>query len=146
MLTGKIHVEQTNPGWLIFADGFKKTRFQRFFKRIIDFAAAIALLLFVLPIIVITAVAIKLESKGPLLFSQERVGKNKKKYMLYKFRSMIPDAESKTCPVWAQQNDDRITRAGKFIRKWRIDEIPQLWNVLKGDMSFVGQRPEREFS
>jgi len=97
------------------------------------------------PLILVTAILIKIDSEGPVLFSQERVGKNKKPYMLYKFRSMVQDAEAQTGPVWASDDDDRITRVGCVIRKWRLDEIPQLWNVLKGDMSFVGPRPERGF-
>ena len=87
---------------------------------------------------------IKLDSKGPVLFSQERIGENRKPYMVYKFRSMVSDAEAHTGPVWAEDNDSRITRIGHIIRKWRIDEIPQLWNVLKGEMSLVGPRPERD--
>ena len=97
------------------------------------------------PLIIVTAILIKIDSTGPVLFTQERVGKNEKPYMLYKFRSMVQDAEKQSGPVWASDNDKRKTRVGRIIRKWRIDEIPQLWNVLKGDMSFVGPRPEREF-
>ena len=145
MLTGKIYVKQINPGWFVFSEGFKRSVGQYFLKRITDIFASTILLIITLPIIIITAVIIKIESKGPVIFSQERIGENKKKYTLYKFRSMISGAETGTGPVWAQLNDSRITRVGKFIRQWRIDEIPQLWNILKGDMSFVGPRPEREF-
>lgn len=145
MLTGKIIVEQINPAWLIFSEGFYKSGVRRFLKRATDLILSIVLLILLLPVIIATAILIKIDSKGPAIFSQHRVGKNKKKYMVYKFRSMIVGAEKKSGPVWAENNDSRITRVGKVIRKWRVDEIPQLWNVLKGDMSFVGPRPEREY-
>jgi len=90
-------------------------------------------------------VLIKMDSKGPVLFTQKRVGAHRKPYRVYKFRSMVEDAEAKSGPVWAQADDDRVTRVGKYIRRWRIDEFPQLFNVIKGKMSFVGPRPEREF-
>jgi lipopolysaccharide/colanic/teichoic acid biosynthesis glycosyltransferase len=98
-----------------------------------------------LPLMIVTAILIKIDSKGPVIFSQNRVGEKGKLYRIHKFRSMVHDAEKLSGPVWAQNDDDRVTRVGKFIRTWRIDELPQLWNVLKGDMSFVGPRPEREF-
>jgi sugar transferase (PEP-CTERM system associated) len=145
MLTGKIIVEQINPAWLIFSEGFYKSGVRRFLKRSMDLILSIVLLILLSPAIIATAIIIKIDSKGPAIFSQQRVGKNKKIYMIYKFRSMIVGAEKKSGPVWAENNDSRITRVGKLIRKWRVDEIPQLWNVLKGDMSFVGPRPEREF-
>ena len=145
MLTGKIIVEQINPAWLIFSEGFYKSGVRRFLKRSMDLILSIGLLILLSPAIIATAILIKIDSKGPAIFSQQRVGKNKKIYMIYKFRSMIVGAEKKSGPVWAENNDSRITRVGKVIRKWRVDEIPQLWNVLKGDMSFVGPRPEREF-
>lgn len=144
MLTGKLIVEQINPSWLIFSQGFQKTWSQKIFKRMIDLILSTLMLTGLSPLIFLTAIIIKLDSKGPVLFSQERVGENHKPYMVHKFRSMRSDAEKDTGPVWARENDDRITRIGHFIRKWRIDEIPQLWNVLKGEMSFVGPRPERE--
>lgn len=144
MLTGKLIVEQINPSWLIFSQGFQKTWSQKIFKRMIDLILSTLMLAGLSPLIFLTAIIIKLDSKGPVLFSQERVGENHKPYMVHKFRSMRSDAEKETGPVWAKENDDRITRIGHFIRKWRIDEIPQLWNVLKGEMSFVGPRPERE--
>ncbi|KJS32196.1 MAG: capsular biosynthesis protein CpsE [Desulfatitalea sp. BRH_c12] len=145
MLTGKLIVEQINPGWLIFAQGFQKSKSQRFVKRTIDLILSITMLILLMPLLVVIAIIIKLDSKGPIIFSQERVGEKHKPYMVHKFRSMRCDAEKDTGPVWAQANDDRITRIGHFMRKWRIDEIPQLWNVLKGEMSFVGPRPEREY-
>lgn len=145
MLSGKLIVEHLNPSWLIFENGFKKSFLKRLIKRCIDIFFSVFLLIVTAPIILIVSVLIKLDSKGPVLFSQERVGENRKPYMIHKFRSMVADAETKSGPVWAQSEDDRITRVGNFIRKWRIDEIPQLWNVLRGDMSFVGPRPEREF-
>jgi exopolysaccharide biosynthesis polyprenyl glycosylphosphotransferase len=95
------------------------------------------------PVILITAIAIKLDSRGPALFKQERIGENGRIFKVYKFRSMRTDAELNSGPVWAQEDDPRITRVGRIIRNLRIDEIPQMWNVLKGDMSFVGPRPER---
>jgi lipopolysaccharide/colanic/teichoic acid biosynthesis glycosyltransferase len=94
--------------------------------------------------LLIASVFIKIESKGPVIFSQDRVGRNKREFMMHKFRSMVNDAEKKTGPVWACENDDRITKTGKILRKYRIDELPQLWNVLKGEMSIVGPRPERK--
>jgi len=145
MLTGKIIVEQINPAWLIFSEGFYKSGVRHFLKRTMDLIFSIVLLIVLSPAIIATAILVKIDSKGPAIFSQNRVGKNKKIYMVYKFRSMIVDAEKKSGPVWAENNDSRITRVGKAIRKWRVDEIPQLWNVLKGDMSFVGPRPEREY-
>ena len=145
MLAGKLIVDEINPAWIIFSKGFYKSRTRRFIKRIIDVIISVALLILFLPLIIVTAILIKIDSAGPVLFTQERVGKNKKPYILYKFRSMVKNAEEQSGPVWASDNDNRITRIGGFIRKWRIDEMPQLWNVLKGDMSFVGPRPEREF-
>ncbi len=144
MLTGKLIVEQINPGWLIFSDGFQKSKLKRLIKRTIDLIISIIMLILLSPVMAIFAIAIKLDSKGPVIFSQERIGEKHKPYMVHKFRSMRSDAEKHTGPVWAQDNDDRITRTGHFMRKWRVDELPQLWNVLKGEMSFVGPRPERD--
>jgi sugar transferase (PEP-CTERM system associated) len=145
MLTGKLIVEHINPAWLIFSEGFEKSRTRRFIKYTLDLILSFVLLVIFLPLIIITAILIKIDSRGPVFFSQERVGKDKKLYKIYKFRSMVSDAEKQSGPTWADENDNRITRVGRFIRKWRIDELPQLWNVLKGDMSFVGPRPERNF-
>jgi sugar transferase (PEP-CTERM system associated) len=144
MLMGKLIVEQINPSWLIFSKGFQKSFLQKLFKRTIDLLISSTMLIILSPLIALTAIIIKLDSKGPIFFSQERMGENRKPYMVHKFRSMRSDAEESTGPVWAQENDDRITKIGNFIRKTRIDEIPQLWNILKGEMSFVGPRPERE--
>ena len=145
MLTGKLVVKQINPSWIIFSEGFYKSRTRRFLKRSMDLTVSLALLIILLPVIIVVAILIKIDSTGPAIFSQERVGKNKKTFLVYKFRSMVEDAEKQCGPVWAEDNDCRITHVGKVIRKWRLDELPQLWNVLKGDMSFVGPRPEREF-
>ncbi len=112
-------------------------------KRGFDLCCAVAGLLLALPLCLATAAAIKLTSPGPVFYTQERMGQNGKRFKLYKFRSMVADAESQTGPVWAQSNDSRVTPVGQFIRKHRIDEIPQLVNVLKGDMSLIGPRPER---
>jgi lipopolysaccharide/colanic/teichoic acid biosynthesis glycosyltransferase len=106
---------------------------------------SLTLLIGLFPIIIVVSILIKLDSKGPLIFSQDRVGHNRRIYMVHKFRSMLEGAEKETGPVWASEGDIRVTRVGKVIRKLRIDEIPQLWNVLKGEMSFVGPRPEREY-
>ena len=144
-LTGKLTVESLNPSGLIFSGGFQKTLLRRFLKRSVDLILSVFMLIVCSPLIVITAVLIKIDSKGPVFFSQERVGEKGKIYRIHKFRSMIADAEKQSGPVWAQSDDDRITRVGKIIRRLRIDEIPQLYNVLKGEMSFVGPRPEREY-
>ena len=145
MLTGKFIVEQINPAWLIFSEGFYKSRTRRFLKRSMDLILSIVLLILLSPVIIATAILIKIDSKGPVIFSQERLGENKKTYSIYKFRSMVANAEKQSGPIWAEDNDRRITRIGRYIRQWRVDEIPQLWNVFKGDMSFIGPRPEREF-
>ena len=145
MLTGKLLVEQINPAWLIFSQGFHKSWARRLFKRVGDLAVSSIMLILLLPLILLVALVIKLESKGPIIFSQERLGQNRKPYDVHKFRSMVSDAEAKNGPVWAEDDDPRITRFGKIMRKLRLDELPQLWNVLKGNMSFVGPRPERAF-
>lgn len=141
-LTGKIMVERVNPSWMLFSDGFYVSVVKRGVKRIMDISAASILLLLALPVFLLSAVVIKLESTGDIFYRQERVGRNGKVFMVVKFRSMRADAE-KDGPVWAETRDDRVTRFGHFLRKYRIDELPQLINVLKGDMSFVGPRPER---
>ena len=144
-ITGKILVEKINPSWLIFSEGFVKSGISRVVKRLVGVFISTVMLIVLSPLICLIAVAIKLDSRGPALFPQERVGEYGKTFVLYKFRSMQEDAEEETGPVWATEEDCRITRVGKIIRKLRIDELPQLWNVFKGDMSFVGPRPERSF-
>ncbi len=144
-LTGKLTVESLNPSGLIFSGGFQKSLLRRFLKRSTDLILSVFMLIVCSPLIMITAVLIKIDSKGPVFFSQERVGEKGKLYQVHKFRSMVADAEKQSGPVWAQSDDDRITRVGKIIRRLRIDEVPQLYNVLKGEMSFVGPRPEREY-
>jgi sugar transferase (PEP-CTERM system associated) len=144
-VTGKILIDDLRPSWLIFSDGFRVSRISRAIKRVLDVAMATLLGLVALPIMVITAIAIWLESGRPILYCQERVGEGGRTFTLCKFRSMRTDAEQSGRPVWARSNDDRVTRVGRFIRKSRLDELPQLWNVLRGDMSFVGPRPERPY-
>jgi sugar transferase (PEP-CTERM system associated) len=143
-LTGKLIVRNLNPGWLIFSDGFAKSSLQSTLKAVVDAFLAWVLLVLLLPLMVVVAVLIKLDSKGPVFFTQQRAGKGRHLYQIYKFRSMVQNAEGATGPVWAGESDARITRVGKILRRFRIDELPQIWNVLKGDMSFVGPRPERE--
>jgi sugar transferase (PEP-CTERM system associated) len=144
MLTGKLQVESINPSWLIFSKGFHKSRVRRLVKRSVDLVLAAILLMALAPLFLLTAVAIKLNSPGPVFFLQQRVGERKRIYRIFKFRSMVADAEELSGPVWAQANDPRVTGVGKVLRRLRIDELPQLWNVLKGEMSFVGPRPERQ--
>lgn len=144
-VTGKLLVEKINPSWFIFSDGFRKSKASRFTKRLVGLILSLVMFVAAFPLMVLTALAIKLDSKGPVLFSQERVGEEGKVFNIYKFRSMRTDAEQETGPVWAADSDPRITKVGRIIRRLRIDELPQLWNVLKGDMSFVGPRPERPF-
>jgi len=141
-LAGKILVEKVNPDWIIFSRGFSKGRLLIFCKQFLDTVLALFGLLVTLPITLASALIIKLESPGPVFYTQERVGEHGKIFKVFKFRSMRFDAE-KDGPVWAMQNDPRVTRFGSFIRKVRIDELPQMLNVLKGEMSFVGPRPER---
>lgn len=144
-IAGKLLVEKINPSWLIFSDGFVKSKASRFTKRLVGFIMSSIMLIVFSPLILLVAIAIKLDSRGPVLFSQERVGENEEMFTLHKFRSMKVNAEEETGPVWASDDDTRITRVGKIIRKLRIDELLQLWNVLRGDISFVGPRPERSF-
>jgi len=141
-ISGKIHVSHLKPGWLIFSEGFRRRRIEMG-KRITDILLASVGLILASPVMLMTMILIKLESPGPVFFRQDRVGEGEKEFTLLKFRSMKVDAESETGPVWANINDNRVTRIGNIIRKLRIDEIPQMINVLKGDMSFVGPRPER---
>jgi sugar transferase (PEP-CTERM system associated) len=143
-LTGKILLDELKPSWLIFSDGFRARRVTRFIKRCIDVCLSAIGLVIAAPVMALTAFAIRLDSDGPALYTQERMGESGRIFTLYKFRSMRTDAERGT-PVWARDGDDRITRVGWFLRLARLDELPQLWNVLRGDMSFVGPRPERPF-
>jgi sugar transferase (PEP-CTERM system associated) len=140
---GKMLIEQITPEWFIFSQGFQISALKRAIKRSVD----VLISLLVLPVLVIffplIALIIKLDSKGPVFFGQTRVGENEKTFTLYKLRSMDNNAEVETGAVWAQDNDPRITRIGNFLRKCRLDEFPQLYNVLRGDMSIVGPRPER---
>ena len=141
---GKIAVETMLPSWLIFSEGFKSTPMRSFLKRTADIVLSSLLLLLTIPLMAFTAVLIKLDSRGPVLYRQSRLGRNGHNIELLKFRSMSEDAEMKSGPTWALENDPRVTRVGRVIRKLRIDELPQLLNVLRGEMSFVGPRPERE--
>jgi sugar transferase (PEP-CTERM system associated) len=142
---GQIDVDQAGAGWLAFAEGFRLNLARRAIKRTVDIVVSLAFLTLMLPVLALAALFIKLDSRGPVLFSQERVGLDGKVFKVLKLRSMRVDAEKDGVPRFASQSDDRITRVGRFIRKTRIDEIPQAINVLIGDMSFIGPRPERPF-
>jgi exopolysaccharide biosynthesis polyprenyl glycosylphosphotransferase len=141
----KIWLEGLSPEWLILANGFSPSEAYLRVKRTIDVVFALGLFILTAPLLALVALAIRLESAGPIVFRQERVGMNGKTFTLYKFRSMRHEAEKNSGPTWASQEDDRCTRVGRFIRRCRIDELPQLINVLRGDMSFVGPRPERPY-
>jgi sugar transferase (PEP-CTERM system associated) len=144
-LAGKVLSNKINPSWLVFSEGFKKSGLRIFLKRVEDIIGSSIALILLSPIFAITAVLIKITSKGPVLFAQDRMGRHKKEFNMHKFRSMVNDAEKMTGPVWAGKDDYRITRVGKVIRKYRIDELPQFWDVLIGRMSLVGPRPERKY-
>lgn len=143
-ITGKVSVEMLRPSWIIFSGGARRSRTWHTVRRVLNILLTIVATILSAPILLVTAIAIKLESPGPVLYKQERVGKNGKLFTIYKFRSMRQDAE-KDGPMWAQKSDNRTTRVGRFIRKVRIDELPQFINVLRGEMGFVGPRPERPF-
>jgi sugar transferase (PEP-CTERM system associated) len=142
-MSGRIEVEQLYPSWLIFAEGFRFSVIFIVVRRVFSFLAAALLMLMVLPFIPFVILAIKLDSRGPLLYKQRRVGRGGSTFYCFKFRTMRPDAEADKGATWATDDDPRITRTGKFLRTSRLDEIPQLWNVMSGDMAFVGPRPER---
>ena len=141
----QVMLESLNPSWMVLGDGFRQGYFGTAAKRLFDLTVSGALLLLALPIMLVAALCIFLESGGPVLFRQERVGQGGRIFTLYKLRSMRNDAERDGTPQWAKVNDDRSTVVGRFIRKWRVDELPQIFNVFQGDMSFVGPRPERPF-
>lgn len=144
-MTGKILIDDLRPSWLIFSDGFRVSRLTRWLKRGIDLTLSLVLAIVSAPFMLLTAIAVALESGFPVLYCQERVGENGRPFTLCKFRSMRTDAEQAGQPIWATDGDNRVTQVGRFIRKTRLDELPQLWNVVRGDMSFVGPRPERPF-
>lgn len=141
--SGKIVIDVLRTGWLIFSEGFAQNMWHCYMKRGIDIFVSLAALLVSLVVTLPVALLIKLEDRGPVFYSQLRVGRNGKVFRVYKFRSMRVDAEKDGSPQWAKKDDDRVTKMGKFIRKTRIDELPQIFNVLRGDMSIVGPRPER---
>ncbi|MEX2258465.1 MAG: TIGR03013 family XrtA/PEP-CTERM system glycosyltransferase [Woeseia sp.] len=143
--TGKIWIELVRPGWLIFSPGFRVSKLRHFNKRLVDFLASSVLMLVALPVMLIVAIAIKFEDgpRSPILYRQKRVGRNNRVFYVLKFRSMRVDAEASGQAVWASKDDDRITRVGAVLRKLRLDELPQILNVFRGQMSLVGPRPER---
>ncbi len=142
-LTGKIFVQNLRPSWLVFSEGFTRTRATSILKRIVDVTLSSVFLALGWPLFLLTAIAIKLDSRGSILLRQERVGERGRTFTLLKFRTMLNDAEALTGPIWATHEDPRITRVGRWLRKTRLDEFPQILNVLKGEMSFIGPRPER---
>jgi sugar transferase (PEP-CTERM system associated) len=141
-LTGRVSLDMIRPSWLIFSGRGRQARIAGLFRNAMHRLVAFVGAILSLPLVLLTMVLIKLDSRGPVLYRQERVGKNGRPFVLMKFRSMRVDAE-KEGPVWAASGDERATRVGRVIRKIRVDEIPQFWNILRGEMSFVGPRPER---
>jgi len=142
-MTGKLLIENIRPSSLIYCEGFHVTPVNLFMKRVSDILFAMIGLILALPLIPLIALLIKLDSRGPVFYKQVRVGQGEKNFLLYKFRTMLQDSEADTGAVWARENDPRVTRVGAFLRKSRLDEIPQLLNVLRGDISLIGPRPER---
>lgn len=141
--TGKIAVENLRPSWMIFSDGFRKSPTLEAVKRLSDIVFAVIGLVLASPLMFGVWVAQRLSSQGPAIYKQQRVGRDGVPFTILKFRSMRVDAEALSGAVWAKENDPRVTPVGRFLRRTRLDELPQLWNVLRGDMSFVGPRPER---
>lgn len=142
-LTGKIATELLRPSWLIFARDNRMRDITYHIRRICNAGLALAGFLLSLPLMMFVAIAVKLDSRGPIFYTQERVGKNGRSFKIIKFRSMTVDAEKGTGPLWAEKADPRVTRVGRIIRKLRLDELPQFVNIIRGDMNFVGPRPER---
>jgi sugar transferase (PEP-CTERM system associated) len=142
---GQLQLESLNASWMILSEGFHQGLIRDTVKRVFDLVMSGVVLAASLPVIIVTGLAIRLESNGPVLYRQERVGQNGKQFTIFKFRSMREDAEADGMPQWADANDSRVTKVGRIIRKLRIDELPQLFNVFMGEMSFVGPRPERAF-
>ena len=142
-VTGKVPIESLRLGWLLFSTGFHVSRFLLFYKRLASMLISLCGLVLSLPLLPFIVLAIRLSSRGPVFYKQRRVGRDGVVFDCYKFRTMRADAEADSGPTWAGDDDPRITAVGRFLRLSRLDEIPQLWNVLKGDMSFVGPRPER---
>lgn len=142
-VTGRVALDSLRPSWMILSDGFRKSLWLRLYQRGTSlFGAAVGLVL-LSPVLLLVALAVKLDSRGPVIYRQTRVGLNGRPFDIFKFRSMRQDAEQASGPVWAQERDPRITRVGHWLRKLRLDELPQLFNVLRGDMNFAGPRPER---
>ncbi len=142
-ISGKVLASETPPSWLVFSDGFRRSRAVVAAKRFLDVTFASTGIILSLPLQMGVAVLVKLTSPGPVFFRQTRVGQMGKGFKVIKFRTMYEDAEDNSGAVWAEEDDPRITRVGRMLRKFRIDEVPQFWNVLKGEMSFIGPRPER---
>lgn len=142
-LTGRVSLLAVKPSWFVFSEGFHRSKWNEVLKRSLDLAAGIIGLLLSIPLMVLVALAVRLDSKGPIFYCQTRVGHRNRHFELMKFRSMRVDAEDANGAQWASKNDPRVTRVGRFIRKYRLDELPQFINVIRGDMSFVGPRPER---
>lgn len=142
--TGRVDLATVNPSWFIFSDGFTAgQRLSKVAKRLFDIVASLLVLVVTIPLTILAALAVRFDSKGPILYRQIRTGLYGQPYTIYKFRSMRQDAEAGGKAIWASERDPRITRVGQFLRQTRVDEIPQAWNVLRGEMSFVGPRPER---
>lgn len=142
-LAGRIPIDNLAPSYFIFQEGFRKSHFLLYSRRIVNLMVSMFLFLLLLPVLLLCAVLIKSESPGPIFYTQERVGRGGRTFRIVKFRSMRIDAEEDGCPRWASVQDERITRIGKILRRTRLDEVPQLINVMKGDMNLVGPRPER---
>jgi sugar transferase (PEP-CTERM system associated) len=142
-VAGKIPIENLKPSWMVFNAGFGVSSRMLIEKRVLSIVLSSLLLFFLWPVILVMMLLIKLDSKGPVFYKQDRVGQGGRTFFLIKFRSMYQDAEQNTGPVWCTAGDPRVTRLGRIMRRTRLDELPQLWNVLRGDMNFVGPRPER---
>jgi exopolysaccharide biosynthesis polyprenyl glycosylphosphotransferase len=142
-VSGKIEVEELYPSWLIFSEGFRLSPTFILLRRILSLVLSFICLVVVSPLLPLISLLIKLTSPGPVLYRQKRVGRNGSVFTCYKFRTMRADAEADVGPTWAGDDDPRVTRVGRWLRLTRLDEVPQLWNVLRGDMGFVGPRPER---
>lgn len=142
-LTGRISLRAVNPSWFVFSGGFRRSKWNDLLKRVLDLVVGLIGLVVSLPIMLLVALAVRFDSKGPIIYRQTRLGWMGKRFEVLKFRSMRVDAERENGAQWATEDDPRMTRAGRFLRKYRLDELPQFLNVIRGDMSFVGPRPER---